>query len=70
MKQLSDSHPWLYNQLISNPGSWTVQRQAQRGFSSLSADQTIETTVNRESKTSGGIRGITLQPGKYINNFP
>lgn len=64
MSQLNESHPWIYNQLMSNPGSWTVQRQAEKGFSSLSADQTIETTVNRESKTSGGIRGITLRSGE------
>lgn len=66
MEQLPDSHPWLYNQLITNPGSWTTQHQAKAGFSSMASDQTIETTVNRDSKTSGGIRGITLSQGDML----
>lgn len=60
---LSNSHPWLYGKLISHPGSWTVQKHADHGFCSLAADQAIETTINRESKMSGGIRGITLSRG-------
>lgn len=60
MKQLPDSHPWFHNQLMTSPGSWTTQHQDKAGFSSMASDQTIVTTVNRDSKTSGGIRGITL----------
>lgn len=61
---MPESHSWLYNQLAVNPGSWTTQHQEKAGFSSMASDQTIETTVNRDSKTSGGIRGITLSKGK------
>lgn len=64
MVNLSSSHPWLYQQLLDNPGCWTVQHHMHHGFSSVSADQTIEQTVNRESKASGGIKGITLSQGK------
>lgn len=40
--------------------NWTVQRQSEYGFSSVACDQTIEQTFNRESKTKGGVTGITL----------
>lgn len=66
MKNLEKTHPWLYNQLMTNPGCWTVQRQCESGFSSIAADQVIEVTVNRESKTSGGLKGITLTRGEVI----
>ena len=62
MQQLSSSHSWLYNQLVDNAGSWTTH-QGVSGLSSMAADQTIETTINRSSKTSGGVRGVTLTEG-------
>ena len=40
--------------------NWTVQRQSTYGFSSIACDQTIEQTFNRESKTKGGVVGISL----------
>ena len=64
MCAMKDSHPWLHTQLELNPGAWTFQRQSDLGFNGLAADQTIETTINRESKTPGGITGITLNRGK------
>ena len=39
---------------------WTAQRQSEYGFSSIACDQTIEQTFHRESKTKGGVTGITL----------
>lgn len=42
---------------------WTVQRQQNYGFSSIAADQTIEQTCNRDSKTKGGIVGLTKNRG-------
>ncbi len=38
---------------------WTVQRQKKYGFSSIASDQAIEQTCNRDSKTKGGIVGLT-----------
>ena len=63
MQRLPTTHPWLSNE-IQTQGSWTVQR-SDYPFSSLAADQTIEQTINRDSKTSGGIRGITLTAGMF-----
>ena len=41
-------------------GRWTVQRQQQHSFASIACDQAIEQTVNRDTKTTGGLRGISL----------
>lgn len=40
--------------------SFAVQRQSKYGFSAVSCDQTIEQTINRDSKTKGGLVGFTL----------
>ena len=40
--------------------TWTVQHNSEYGFSSIACDQTIEQTLNRDSKTSGGVVGFTL----------
>lgn len=42
---------------------WTVQRQQNYGFSPIAFDQTIEQTCNRDSKTKGGIVGMTQNRG-------
>ena len=63
MKNLPTTHPWISQQILQNPGCWTYQRHARHGFSSIAADQTIEQTNNRESKSAGGIKGITLRKG-------
>ena len=65
MTNLERSHPQLHQQLTDNPGIWTFQHHSNAGFTSMAADQTIETTINRESKTSGGIKGITLSRGGW-----
>lgn len=61
---MKESHPWFHEQMINHPGAWIYQRQDERGFNGLAADQSIETTVNRESKTPGGIIGITMNRGE------
>ena len=66
MCQLPSSHPWVHEQ-IQRRGSWTVQR-TEVPFSSTSADQTIEQTINRDSKTTGGVKGVTLRPGQLEFN--
>ena len=62
MKNLEDSHPWVYENMMTS-GNWTVQRSGKALFTSIAADQAIEQTVNRQSKTSGGVQGITLTRG-------
>ena len=41
-------------------GQWTVQQQNRYPFSAVACDQVIEQTLNRDCKTSGGIKGISL----------
>jgi hypothetical protein len=40
--------------------SFAVRRQNDHGFSAVSCDQTIEQTINRDSKTKGGLIGFLL----------
>lgn len=37
-----------------------MQRQSSHGFSAVACDQTIEQTANRDSKTKGGLVGISM----------
>ena len=39
---------------------FVVQRQDQYGFSLIACDQLIEQTLNKDSKTKGGLTGISL----------
>ena len=43
--------------------NFAVQRQNNYGFSAVACDQTIEQTVNRDSKTKGDLTGISMNPG-------
>lgn len=45
------------------PNNFTVQRQGRYGFSSVACDQTIEQTLNKDSKVKGGLVGVTLNRG-------
>lgn len=64
MKSLPQSHPLVHSEMTAR-GAWTVQR-AEGVFNCVSADQAIEQSINRDCKTSGGIRGITLTRGSQI----
>jgi hypothetical protein len=59
---LPESHPSVYHEL-SQVGAWTVQRHSDHAFASIECDQSIEETLNRDCKTPGGIKGITLNRG-------
>ena len=65
MVNMESTHPWLYHELQTYEGSWTYQWHESRGFNGMAADQAIETTINKDSKTSGGITGFTRKSGKY-----
>ena len=43
--------------------NWTVQRQNRYAFSGVACDQTIEQTLNKDSKRKGGLVGMTLNRG-------
>lgn len=52
------THPSCHRE-ISVKGQWTVQRQSVHGFASIACDQAIEQTCNSDSKTKGGLTGLT-----------
>ena len=57
MCDLPQTHPAVYQQFLN--GEFCVQRQQEHGFSEVECDITIEQTCNRDSKTKGGLTGIT-----------
>ena len=57
MIQLHKEHPIADAEL--NMGGFAVQRCAGHAFSQIPVDQTIEQTVNRDTKTPGGIIGFS-----------
>lgn len=63
MQNLSDDE----TEQMSN--FFTVQRSDDTLFTATSMDQTIEQTVNKQCKTSGGINGVSLNPGKYYHQM-
>ena len=52
MLQLPETHPDIHNRLMT--GGFAVQLTKDRMFSSIPHDQTIEVTINKDTKTSGG----------------
>ena len=48
-------------------GQWTVQQQEQHSFASIACNQAIEQTVNRDTKTTGGLRGILLNQDQFLH---
>ncbi|XP_028411727.1 uncharacterized protein LOC114534480 [Dendronephthya gigantea] len=60
MMCLEITHPYVAVNISQN---WTVQRQENYSFSSIACDQTIEQTLNRDSKMKGGLIGKTLNRG-------
>ena len=58
MMNLDRSHPEILHSLQN--GTFAVQQQTDHMFSKTACDQVIEQTCNRDSKTKGGLTGITL----------
>jgi hypothetical protein len=56
-------HDFLTDVAENIEDNWTVQRQKDRQFSSVPCDQTIEQTLNKDSKMKGGLVGFTLNRG-------
>ncbi|KAL9973341.1 hypothetical protein ACROYT_G019783 [Oculina patagonica] len=57
--QLSETH--LEAQMMSENGDFGVQWNTIHEFAQLSVDQTVEQTLNRSTKTKGGIVGFSLK---------
>lgn len=71
MMNLRTTHPDIYEDMAN--GGFVVNRQNQYGFSNVAVDQTIEQTLNRDSKTKGGLTGMTLRKGavhRWILSYP
>ena len=60
MNQLCESHPSVYEEFMK--GKHAVSRST-RPFSQIWADMALEQSVNLDSKTQGGIVGISQKPG-------
>ncbi|PIK41754.1 hypothetical protein BSL78_21395 [Apostichopus japonicus] len=61
MKEFSTKHPSVEEEF--QRGHFSVQRQTSHGFAGIPCGQTIEQTANRDSKTKGGLTGITVNKG-------
>ncbi len=61
MENLQQSHEKV-DEAFMDVG-FVVQRQPEYGFSGTACDQVIEQTLNRDSKTKGGMTGITRNKG-------
>jgi len=61
MLQLPTTHPTAYQQLVA--GEFAVQRSRGNTYGRIPHDQTIEVTINKDTKTQGGIIGISMKPG-------
>ena len=61
MEKLPVTHESIHQAFVS--GEFVVQRQNNYGFSQIACDQLIEQTLNRDSKTKGGLTGITMNKG-------
>ena len=59
MMKLPETH--LEAQVMLENGDFGVQRTTLHGFSQVPVDQTIEQTLNRSTKTKGGIVGFSLK---------
>ncbi|XP_046556095.1 uncharacterized protein LOC124265368 isoform X1 [Haliotis rubra] len=71
MKALQNTHPFVHDGLAD--GEFAVQRPNSPAFSMTACDQIIEQTFNRDSKTRGGLTGITLNKGavrRWILSHP
>ncbi len=60
MMSLRDVHPSTYEAFQA--GDFVVQRSG-NAFSQVAVDQTIEQTINRDTKSKGGIVGFSLNKG-------
>ena len=60
-ENLPVTHESIHQAFVN--GEFVVQRQNNYGFSQIACDQLIEQTLNRDSKTKGGLTGITMKKG-------
>lgn len=66
MKSLEKSNPEIYKEF--QEGNWVVNKNSHAAFCALGADHALE-QLNRSMKVSGGLIGITLNPGARATFF-
>ena len=58
MLNLETSHPSVYNAFIA--GQFSVQLSNDNPFGRNESDKTIENTINKDTKTPGGLTGFSM----------
>lgn len=61
MMTLEEKHPAAHETFQA--GDFVAQRSTDSSFSQVAVDQTIEQTINRDTKSKGGIIGFSLNKG-------
>eukprot|EP00795_Rhopilema_esculentum_P000015 gene15-9612_t len=61
MTKLQDDHLEIYK--FMGNGGFSVQLSKENTFGRISVDQTLEETVNKDTQTAGGTKGLSLRPG-------
>ena len=59
MDQLQETHPDAFD--VFSKGDFVVQRSESSRFSQVAVDQTIEQTVNHDTKSKGGVVGFSAK---------
>ena len=62
MKTLEEEHPES-NRFLQDRG-FVVFRSGEHTFNCISTDQTLEQTINHETKSQGAVVGLTLRKGE------
>ena len=61
MSRLRETSPVLHDHFLN--GGFSVQLRNEHPFTRIAGDQTTEETVNKDTQTTGGTRGFSLNPG-------
>ena len=67
MSQLPTTHPDVQAEFMQ--GGFSVQLGSNNPFGRIPVDQTIEETVNKDTKTPGGTKGFSLKPGAVSRHY-
>ena len=67
MREFEKTHPFAHDHL--RVGEFAIQIQDRYGFFATAANQVIEQTINRDSKSAGGTVGITTQPNAVAKSI-
>ena len=67
MTRLQTENPDMYNYLMD--GGFSVQIGDTNPFGRIPVDQAVEETVNKDTQTSGGTKGVSLKPGAVAKYY-